>query len=402
MPASPAVAAAVAAAVSAAVGTSVAAPATVLLLAVLVVAVAAFVAAVAPELFGNLGLLLEVRVHEVGHVVRTDVRELADLDATANGWDDLGVLVDVPDSVLDSDRLLRCDKVQLVQDDLVREGNLLVGLVDLALLHLVIEAASDVLGVRHCDDRVQAELRRQLGVGHEGPHDGHGVGHTRGLDDDRVDLGSFVDLVEDILEARNQVPPHGAAHAPVVHDNHLLCERKLVLLEQGIVDGDLAKLVLDDGDLLLLLLLQDVVQQGGLARSEEAGEDRHWHLLLLGYAGVGPGDLHDIAVDAEFVAGDEVLANLIARVQRRCLVAQVPEHLNLHLHRRALLAAHALDQGLHLLHQLHDGEHGRHTEGVLLGIQRERDLHGGVDPAGEHQLFTRHGWAVEAGLEAKR
>mmetsp|Transcript_79097 Transcript_79097/g.246296 ORF Transcript_79097/g.246296 Transcript_79097/m.246296 type:complete len:394 (-) Transcript_79097:17-1198(-) len=393
MPASPAVAAAVAAAM---------APAVLLLAALVAALMAAPMAAVAPELLGDLGLPLDVRADEVSQVVRPDVRELPDLHAAADGRDDLGILVDVADAVLDRDRLLRRDEVQLVQDDLVREGNLLVGLVDLALLHLVIEAASDVLGVRHCDDRVQAELRRQLGVGHEGPHDGHGVGHTRGLDDDRVDLGSFVDLVEDILEARNQVPPHGAAHAPVVHDNHLLCERKLVLLEQGIVDGDLAKLVLDDGDLLLLLLLQDVVQQGGLARSEEAGEDRHWHLLLLGYAGVGPGDLHDIAVDAEFVAGDEVLANLIARVQRRCLVAQVPEHLNLHLHRRALLAAHALDQGLHLLHQLHDGEHGRHTEGVLLGIQRERDLHGGVDPAGEHQLFTRHGWAVEAGLEAKR
>mmetsp|Transcript_80882 Transcript_80882/g.255222 ORF Transcript_80882/g.255222 Transcript_80882/m.255222 type:complete len:398 (+) Transcript_80882:52-1245(+) len=396
-------AAAVAATMLATVAASMTAMA-VLLRAILVVAapVAAAMAAAVAVLLGHACFLLNVRVDEVGHVVCPEIGELRHLHATTHGRQDLGEGVDRSQAVLDGDGLVRGHQVQLVEQELVAEGHLLVGLVHLALLDIVVQAGDDVLSIGDRHDTVQPELRGDLRARHEGPHDGHGVGHTRGLDDDRVDLGSFVDLVEDILEARNQVPPHGAAHAPVVHDNNLLCERKLVLLEQRVINGNLAKLVLDDGDLLLLLLLEDVVQQSGLARPQEAGEDRHWHLPLLGYAGVGPGDLHDIAVDAEFVAGDEVLANLIARVQRRCLVAQVPEHLNLHLHRRALLAAHALDQGLHLLHQLHDGEHGRHTEGVLLGIQREGNLHGGVDPAGEHQLFTRHGWAVEAGLEAKR
>jgi hypothetical protein len=46
---------------------------------------------------------------------------------------------------------------------------------------------------------------------------------------------------------------------------------------QSVIDADLTELVLDDGDPLAVLLGQDVVEQGGLPRPEESGDDGDRH-----------------------------------------------------------------------------------------------------------------------------
>jgi hypothetical protein len=58
----------------------------------------------------------------------------------------------------------------------------------------------------------------------------------------------------------------------------------LGLLDDLRVDADLAELVLDHGDLVAVVFLEDAVQERGLARAEKAGEDRHRHHLFLCHA----------------------------------------------------------------------------------------------------------------------
>mmetsp|Transcript_80876 Transcript_80876/g.255199 ORF Transcript_80876/g.255199 Transcript_80876/m.255199 type:complete len:235 (+) Transcript_80876:292-996(+) len=162
-----AVASAVARAVAAAVATLMPA-ASMALCAVFVVAVASAMASglfmAMLQLSCDLRLPLYVLVHEVRHVVSTDVRELCELDPGLHSRQDLGKLVDVTDSVPHSNCLISGDEVQLVKDNLVRKRQLLVGLIDLALLDLVVQAPQDVLCICHGHDSIEAQLRRQLRI----------------------------------------------------------------------------------------------------------------------------------------------------------------------------------------------------------------------------------------------
>mmetsp|Transcript_101974 Transcript_101974/g.293676 ORF Transcript_101974/g.293676 Transcript_101974/m.293676 type:complete len:348 (+) Transcript_101974:207-1250(+) len=231
----------------------------------LLVAMAAAVSCI--ELRHEFRLLLDVHVDEVAHVVRAYIAELLHPHSAIHGAQNPSELVDLPNAISDNNGLLRADQVQLVQDDFVRECDLLVGLVDLALFNLVVEPAHKVLCVGQGNDCVEPQVHRELGVRHEGAHDWHGVGHAGGLYHDLVDVGPGLDVVQDLLQSIREVAADGAAHAAVVHDHDLLCHGQLRLRQQCVVDRDLAELILDDGDLLLLLLLENEVEQSGLARA---------------------------------------------------------------------------------------------------------------------------------------
>src|SRR6185436_8438901 len=87
-----------------------------------------------------------------------------------------------------------------------------------------------------------------------------------------------------LAQDADQVASHRAADAAVVHLDDLL----LAALEQDVVvHARLTILVLDDGNALPVLLLEDAVQKRRLAAAEEAGEDRHRHHLFL-FHGVWP------------------------------------------------------------------------------------------------------------------
>mmetsp|Transcript_49673 Transcript_49673/g.133429 ORF Transcript_49673/g.133429 Transcript_49673/m.133429 type:complete len:383 (+) Transcript_49673:581-1729(+) len=364
--------------------------------AVFLLAVAALVAAAVAlaELRGGLGLLVEFHVHEVAHVVRADVENLRHAHAALDGRNDLGEGVDLPNPVLHRDGLLRGDQVQLVQDDLVGESNLLVGLVHLALLDLVVQAAGQVLGVRHSDDGVQPKVGGDFGRRHEGPDDGHGVRHARRLDQDGIDGASLLNVRDDLLKAFREVASDGAAHAAVVHDHDLLSHVHFLLLQERVIDGDLTELVLDDGDLLLLLLLQDVVEKGGLPRAEEACQDGDGDLVLL-----CPGcHLHDrgldVAVDAERVGARKMHTELVVRVQCLLVVLDVPQDVDLQLQRRPQLGGLLLEELLALVHELDDRVGRRDFERVRLRIDLHGQLHGRVKPHREIE-FVRHGRNTE-------
>ena len=122
-----------------------------------------------------------------------------------------------------------------------------------------------MLRVHDGDDAVEPETLLHLVVHEEGLRDRPGVRHAGRLDEDVVEpVAAFHELPEDA----DEVAADGAADAAVVHLEDLL----LGVDDEFVVDADLAELVLDDGDAFAVTLGEDVVEEGGLARAEEAGE----------------------------------------------------------------------------------------------------------------------------------
>ncbi len=142
------------------------------------------------------------------------------------------------------------------------------------VLHLVVEELTEVLhvdaglgGVYHGDEAAQVHL-----VGHLVLHPLHGgddvgqLAHAGGLDDDAV--GGV--LGQHLAQGRAEVAHQGAADAAGVH----LGDLHAGVLQKAAVDADLAELVLNEHDLFALEgLLQQLLDEGGLARPKETGDN---------------------------------------------------------------------------------------------------------------------------------
>ena len=96
----------------------------------------------------------------------------------------------------------------------------------------------------------------------------------------------------ELCELDEEVLSECAADAAVLHlHNLLLALDQVLVLDQAGVDVQLGHVVDEDGDLEALLLLQDVLEQRGLAGAEEAGEEGDGHglgpVLVARPAGAG-------------------------------------------------------------------------------------------------------------------
>ena len=159
-------------------------------------------------------------------------------------------------------QVVRAHQVGLVQHDLVGKGDLLPGFAAVG------QAQQHVLGVHHGGHAVQPGTGADLLVDEEGLGHGAGVGQPRGLDDDGVEAAL---APHQAGEDADQIPPHRAADAAVVHLEHFL----VGVHHQVVVNADFAELVDDDRILLAVVLRQYPVEQGGLAGAEIAGQHGH-------------------------------------------------------------------------------------------------------------------------------
>ena len=211
--------------------------------------------------------LVQVEGTEVEYRVDGDIRLLAAHDSRHS--------VHVSKPSFETVERLAVDEVRLVQNEDVRERDLLGALVASPQLLL------DVGCIDERDDPVKRELRANLVVHEEGLSDRTGIGEPCGLHQHIVEL---VAALHEVAEHANQVSAHRAADAAVRHLEDLFVS----VDDERLIDADLSVLVLDHGNALAVLLTQDPVEQGRLARAEEAGEDgyryflRSVHLVLLG------------------------------------------------------------------------------------------------------------------------
>ena len=157
------------------------------------------------------------------------------------------------------------DQIGLADEDLV-------GKTDLALcFQALVQLRLRVLGIDQRDDGVEQVVLGNLVVHEEGLRHRAGIGQAGGLDHDTVEIEQALALLGRQQRQRvAQIVADGAADAAVAHLDDLLVG---IGDQDVVVDVFLAKLVLDDGDLLAVRLGQDALEQGGLAGAEEAGED---------------------------------------------------------------------------------------------------------------------------------
>ena len=88
------------------------------------------------------------------------------------------------------------------------------------------------------------------------------IGQAGGLDQDRIEA---ITPLAQLAEDPDQVAAHGAADAAVAGLEDLLVGTD----HQFVVHADLAEFIFDHGDALAMILGQDAIEQGGLARRRE-------------------------------------------------------------------------------------------------------------------------------------
>ena len=152
-------------------------------------------------------------------------------------------------------------QVALVQQDHVAVDDLGAG--HLAFEHLLAE----VLGIHQGDDRVEAGEIAQI-TAQEGHRHRQGIGQARGFHHQIV---HFFRPLQDPVDGLQQLAVDRAADAAIAQLHHVFAGGH----HQLVVDADLAELIHQHGRFEALLIGEDVVQQGGLTGSEEAGQDRH-------------------------------------------------------------------------------------------------------------------------------
>ena len=209
---------------------------------------------------GVLGPHLFQQLIRQGHLLNGGEDDLA-VQLVPGGGEDGGVRVLLPQHGHGGLQLLLAQLLGPGEDD--GAGGLDLVVVELAeVLHVDLHLG----GVRHGDEAVQLHVVGLVGgVLHRHDHVGQ-LPHAGGLDEDavRVELGLHV------LQGLVEVPHQGAADAPGGH----LADLDAGLLQKAAVDADLAELVLDEHQLLAGEgLRQQLLDEGGLAGPQEAGDD---------------------------------------------------------------------------------------------------------------------------------
>mmetsp|Transcript_10131 Transcript_10131/g.30018 ORF Transcript_10131/g.30018 Transcript_10131/m.30018 type:complete len:243 (-) Transcript_10131:349-1077(-) len=191
-------------------------------------------------------------------------------------------LVDAANLALHLFQVLRRHKVRLVEQDPVSKAHLLDGLVHNAIRLLLPEVLHAMLGVDDRQDAVEGHVALHKVVGKESLRDRRWISKACRLDDDAIQRFTLAGcLLVELLQASDEVTPHGAADTAVVHLDDVLLRDAAPGAQQSVVNADLPELILDDGDLLAVIRLEDVVQKGGFARPEEARDDGDRSLGVL-------------------------------------------------------------------------------------------------------------------------
>ena len=197
-------------------------------------------------------------------------QELRPGELVPGGGDDGGLFVLLPQQGRRRFQLLPVQLLGAAENDSS-------GVLDLVGVELaeVFQIDLRLAGVGHSDRAAQGHVRRPLRHVLNRPDHVGQLAYAGGLDEDAVG----VELGHHLLQRLAEVAHQGAADAAGIHFGDLNPR----ILEEAAVDADLAELVLDEDDLLALEgLVQQLFDQRGLARAQEAGD--YVYLCHGGYA----------------------------------------------------------------------------------------------------------------------
>ena len=154
-------------------------------------------------------------------------------------------------------------QIGLGQDDAVGDR----GLLD--RFRMGVERGFAVDRVDHRHHAVEPVAQHEIRVRHGGVQHRRRIGETGRLQQHAAERAApVVEIAQQRLQRIDQVAAHGAAQAARLQQHHVVAD----ILDQQMVERDVAELVDDDGRIGQRRVFQQPVEQRGLAGAEKAGE----------------------------------------------------------------------------------------------------------------------------------
>ncbi len=195
---------------------------------------------------------VEVEAAYVEHVVERHVAVF--------GAVHLGHPVDTFDPRLEGFEVCRVQEIGLVQQDHVRETDLLHRLV------VFFEVLRDVFRVDDRDDRIEPEVLLHLVVSEKRLRNGRRIREAGSLDENPVQL---VLAFEQATKNADEITAHAAADAAVVHLEEFL----LALDHELVIDAHFAKFVFDHREFLAVVFGKNAIEERRFTGAEKTSEN---------------------------------------------------------------------------------------------------------------------------------
>ena len=176
------------------------------------------------------------------------------------------IRIDAADARLDFQQVRLADEIGLVEQDHIREGDLIFR------FRRVLQTVLQPFRVGHRHHRVELGL-----LAHRLVHE-EGLRHRRRIGEPVVSTMMASNLPlrrNETFDDADQVAAHGAADAAVIHLEDFL----VGVDHEVVVDADLAEFIDDHGVFLAVRLGQDAVEQRRLPGSQITGQDRDGNFI---------------------------------------------------------------------------------------------------------------------------
>ena len=123
--------------------------------------------------------------------------------------------------------------------------------------------------VDHGDDAVEPVALHQIRMRHGGVQQRRRIGQAGRFDQHAAEgAAPVVEIAQQRLQRVHQIAAHGAAQATRLQQHHVVAD----IFDQQVIERDVAEFVDDDGGIAQRRVLEQAVEQRGLAGAEKAGE----------------------------------------------------------------------------------------------------------------------------------
>ena len=187
------------------------------------------------------------------------VEEFLEIDLGMVGAKNLRLRVEFGEFGFDEGDLHVIDEIDFVEQEVVGHHDLF------ASRFLVLHLSEDLFGIDDGDDGVEADEFLQRRDVRKSLRNGAGVGDARRFDQDVVEAAFF----QKFLDAFNEVFADGAADAAITHFEEFV----FLVFNELAVNTNFADFVDDNSKFIIVLPAQYIVEKGGFARAEKAGEN---------------------------------------------------------------------------------------------------------------------------------
>ena len=133
-----------------------------------------------------------------------------------------------------------------------------------------VERGLAVDAIDHRHHAVEPVALHQIGMRHGGVQHRRRIGEAGGFQQHAAERAApVVEIAQQRLQRVDQIAAHGAAQAARLQQHHVVAD----IFHQQVIERDVAEFVDDDGGLAQRLVLEQAVEQRGLAGAEKTGED---------------------------------------------------------------------------------------------------------------------------------